>query len=478
MDKKKIGEFLKTLRNEKNLTQIDLSRKLGGGIYSDATISKWERGESIPNIEDLKMLAEHFNVTVDEILNGMRYQEIDFAKKYIICNENWMSDYNPDDLYTIRETQELLIETRFKELLRKMVGDGLTLSEDREFDFIVNHFYRIFLPAIECKKGMGYLKCVIDMIGACARLDDIKSYAYDWLPAGLSDIKFEIYKQTALMHNSTIEEKFWEANKKFVFCKHQKVYDDISDNIDENEDEVRNRISKLEDYEKDILLATLQTMNVTHRYGKLKKYEELYHRKYDEEQLTKRAIKLLIECGAKLNKNLLGFWQVLTWKCSIIDELEKLHKRYKTPLLIPICENGRYSYFAVDNTEANREKLGIRYENENFDESDYLELEKRLYSGEQTILKPYKVWIYDSGEDGFFIHAHRQMLDMPLEVYVRSRDTAMTEELLKNLDDFSLDAIRKKYFPSEYRGEYVDDAASMEPEELKKKYYIKEAPNE
>ena len=180
------------------------------------------------------------------------------------------------------------------------------------------------------------------------------------------------------------------------FGKLIKSWDDISDVIDDAEDEVRSRILKIEDYEKDILLATLQTINVTHRYGKLKKYEEFYHHKYDEEQLTKRAIKLLIECGAKLNKTLLGYWQVIALEHSIIDNLVELHKSYKAPLLVPICENGRYHYFTVSNTANNRVKLGIKYENEAFDESDYQELENRLYAGERTILKPYKDWVCGS----------------------------------------------------------------------------------
>ncbi len=474
MDKELIGNFLRTLREEKKLTQIQLSNEFGY-IYSDATISKWERGLSVPNTEDLKRLAEYFEVSVDEILNGTRYEEIDFEKKYFIYNNNWMSSYNPDDLYNVREEQELLIETRFKELLKKMVGEGLSLSEDKEFDFIVNYFYQIFLPAVDCIDQDAYRN---SGLGDCVWVEDIDYCAHDCLPGGLSDIKFEIYKQTALMHNATIDEKFWEANKKFVFIKRQNIWDDISDVIDDAEDEVRKRISKIEDYEKDILLAALQTINVTHRYGDLKKYEELYHRKYDEEQLTKRAIKLLIECGAKLNKDLLGYWRVVTWKHSIINELELINKRYKAPLLVPVCGNGRYRYFTIINTEKNRAKLGIKYENEDFDDSDYQELEKRLYARDNTILKPYKDWVCGSNEWGAFLHAREQILNMSLEAYHESRDDKLTKELLSNLDNLSLTKIREKYFPSEYRGEYIDDANSMSPEEFKKKYYLKEVPNE
>lgn len=488
MNKVKIGNFLKSLRGEKNLTQSQLSEELTG-LYSDSpdadlfpigTISKWERGGFVPNIDTLKTLAEYFNVSVDELLNGTRYDDVDFKEKYFIYNNDWMSRYDPNELYDIREEQELLIETRFKELLRKMVGDGLSLPEDKEFDFIVNHFYQIFLPAIECKDEEAYKQSGIE---ECAWEEDIHYCSYDCLPGGLSDIKFEIYRQTAFMHNATTDEKFWEANKKFVFIKRQNVWDDINHVIDDRETELKNRLNSLENHEKDILLATLQKINVINtlsiggtRGEEL--YEKQYGYKYDEEQLTKRAIKLLIECGAKLNKALLGYWRVVTWEHAIIDELEKIHKRYRAPLLVPVCENGRYHYFTVDNTEKNRTKLVIKYENGAFDETDYQELEKRLYAGENTILKPYKDWVCGSNEWGAFLHARKQMVDMSLEAYNESRDEKMTAELLENLNSLSLEAIREKYFPSEYRGEYIDDSRSMSSEEFNKKYYIKVVPNE
>lgn len=478
MNKEIIGNFLKSLRKEKKLTQIQLSNEFDC-IYSDATISKWEKGLSVPNIDDLKRLAEYFNVSVDEILNGTRYEDVNFEKKYFIYNNDWMSCYNPNDLYNIREEQELLIETRFKELLMKMVSEGLSLPEDKEFDFIVTHFYKIFLPAIECIDEKAYRNSFIE---ECAWIDDINDSAHDVLFGGLSDIKFEIYKQAALMHNSTIEEKFWEANKKFVFSKRQNIWDDINNVIEDRETELKNRLGALYDVDKDIILACFQKINVVNTLaiggsrGK-ELYENKYGCKYDEEQLTKRAIKLLIECGAKLNKVFLGYWKVVTWKHSVIDELEHIHKRYKESLLVPVCENGRYHYFIVDNIEKNRAKLGIKYENELFDENDYKELEKRLYAGEKIILKPY-TWASASGEGDAFIYARKQMLNMSLEAYNESRNNKMTEELLENLDSLSLEAIREKYFPSEYRGEYIDDTQFMSSEELKKKYYIKEVSNE
>ena len=49
-----------------HMTQQDLAEKLN---YTDKAISKWERGESTPDIESLSAIAKMFNLTVDDLLN-------------------------------------------------------------------------------------------------------------------------------------------------------------------------------------------------------------------------------------------------------------------------------------------------------------------------------------------------------------------------------------------------------------------------
>ena len=67
MDNIKIGNFLQHLRKKKGITQQELA-----DVYniSNKTVSKWERGESIPEINTLLLIAKFYDVTVDEILNG------------------------------------------------------------------------------------------------------------------------------------------------------------------------------------------------------------------------------------------------------------------------------------------------------------------------------------------------------------------------------------------------------------------------
>lgn len=69
-----IAKNILELRKINNLTQSDLAKQLN---YTDKAISKWERGESIPEISTLKKIASLYNVTLDELTNenGIKIKE-------------------------------------------------------------------------------------------------------------------------------------------------------------------------------------------------------------------------------------------------------------------------------------------------------------------------------------------------------------------------------------------------------------------
>lgn len=60
-----IAKNIAALRTARGMTQIELAEKLN---YSDKAVSKWERGESIPDVLVLKQIADMFSVTVDYLL--------------------------------------------------------------------------------------------------------------------------------------------------------------------------------------------------------------------------------------------------------------------------------------------------------------------------------------------------------------------------------------------------------------------------
>lgn len=60
-----IAENISLLRKGSGMTQIELAEMLN---YSDKAISKWERGESVPDIAVLKQISVIFGVTVDYLI--------------------------------------------------------------------------------------------------------------------------------------------------------------------------------------------------------------------------------------------------------------------------------------------------------------------------------------------------------------------------------------------------------------------------
>ena len=70
-----IAKNIITLRKQNKWTQQDLAEKLN---YSDKTISKWERGDSTPDIEMLCKVAEIFNVNIEYLTK--EHTEKDFQK--------------------------------------------------------------------------------------------------------------------------------------------------------------------------------------------------------------------------------------------------------------------------------------------------------------------------------------------------------------------------------------------------------------
>lgn len=67
MNPQKTGAFISKLRREKQLTQNELAQKLG---VTDKAISKWERGNGLPDITMLEPLAKELDTSVAELLNG------------------------------------------------------------------------------------------------------------------------------------------------------------------------------------------------------------------------------------------------------------------------------------------------------------------------------------------------------------------------------------------------------------------------
>lgn len=89
-----LGENIKKLRKEKNLSQEQLAEMLN---VSRQAVSKWESGKTYPDIDNLVLLRDIFNVTLDDlIINENKTKSEDTIEPNKSCTNNYI-EYDPDE---------------------------------------------------------------------------------------------------------------------------------------------------------------------------------------------------------------------------------------------------------------------------------------------------------------------------------------------------------------------------------------------
>ena len=112
MDQVKIGKFIAQCRNEKNITQEELGEKLG---VTNKTISRWENGHYLPDIEMMQLLSKEFNISINELISGEKIKDSDYKEK---AEEN-LIDALENSSFTLKEK----IEFHKKKWLREHIFD-------------------------------------------------------------------------------------------------------------------------------------------------------------------------------------------------------------------------------------------------------------------------------------------------------------------------------------------------------------------
>ena len=105
MDATKCGAFIAKLRNEREMTQKDLSEVLN---VSDKAISRWETGKGYPDVSSLMALSEFFSVSVNELLSGKR---IDIEKLSTTADENVLEVIRKNERANEKQKKQVAIYT-------------------------------------------------------------------------------------------------------------------------------------------------------------------------------------------------------------------------------------------------------------------------------------------------------------------------------------------------------------------------------
>ena len=121
-----IGHKILMLRKQQNITQEKLAAEMGVSI---AAVSKWETGNSMPDIVMLCALADFFGVTTDELLGRNKMEE------FVIC----------DDARVVREAlQSIIVKEGYSKIV--LVENGRQLLDVLEKKSPYAVFLDISLP--------------------------------------------------------------------------------------------------------------------------------------------------------------------------------------------------------------------------------------------------------------------------------------------------------------------------------------------
>jgi len=159
MNLDKIGKFISLCRKKQNLTQEQLSEKLG---ISDRAISKWERGINLPDASIMIELCEILDITVNELLSGEVIEKRNYMKKA------------EDNLVKLNELEEknnkLLLTMEYVIGFISVISFVIIILVAAKFE--MNLFFRISLISIACiilaigifygmklEREVGYYKC-------------------------------------------------------------------------------------------------------------------------------------------------------------------------------------------------------------------------------------------------------------------------------------------------------------------------------
>ena len=81
MNQEKVGNLIKKIRLDNNLTQKEFAEKFG---VTYQAVSKWENGKNLPDIETLKLICDTYNYNINNFLEGNNKKKVNYILLFIL----------------------------------------------------------------------------------------------------------------------------------------------------------------------------------------------------------------------------------------------------------------------------------------------------------------------------------------------------------------------------------------------------------
>ncbi len=145
MDQKKIGQFLKALRKEKNLSQEQFAEIMG---VSNRSVSRWENGMNMPDLDILIQISEYYDVELKEILDGEK--GVDMMDKKVEETVLKVADYSNHEKEFITRRMHFLFIAGTLAFVVYMILDMNHLTEVEMYENIADLSLGLILGILAC----------------------------------------------------------------------------------------------------------------------------------------------------------------------------------------------------------------------------------------------------------------------------------------------------------------------------------------
>jgi len=124
MEQKKVGSFLKELRKEKDITQEQFAEIMG---VSSRTVSRWETGVNMPDLDLLIQIADYYGMEIREVLDGERKSEK--MNKELEETVLKVADYSNDERKRLTKRMHILFLAGTVALIVFVILDMMGLAD-------------------------------------------------------------------------------------------------------------------------------------------------------------------------------------------------------------------------------------------------------------------------------------------------------------------------------------------------------------
>ncbi|MCL2285838.1 MAG: helix-turn-helix domain-containing protein [Firmicutes bacterium] len=289
-----IANVITKKRRDKGITQEGLAEYMG---VSKAAVSKWEKGQSYPDITLLPRLAAYFNISVDELLGYSPELTLDEIRK-LCCNQSAAFTNKPFD-ESMSEFRELIKDYRscfplVYHMSVLLINHFGTLSKEPHYEAIREAKELFEMVVSDCKDVM-LARDALNMQAICSILleqpDDVFSLLGESISTQLLNEGSLIAKAFLLTGNKAQAKEVYQCNiHRFLLNLNESLVDYIQ-LLDDNFDAAQtafNRvielirlfnISKLNP--ETMITAYLQGADMYCKYGDFDKALELLEKYVD-----------------------------------------------------------------------------------------------------------------------------------------------------------------------------------------------------